>query len=114
VKESDVQRALLARLGQISAWVTVWRNNCGVARRGTRVVRFGIPGQADISGLISPLGRRLEIEVKRSRKDRLSPDQISFRDEILRLGGAYFVCRGPTEIDTTVDAVIALVAYAQE
>lgn len=48
--------------------IVAWRNNTGamatVSRTGrTYFVRFGIRGQADITGLL-PDGRRLEIEIK--------------------------------------------------
>lgn len=39
-----------------------WRQNTGAARTRDRLIRFGIPGQSDITGVIG--GRRIDIEVK--------------------------------------------------
>jgi hypothetical protein len=89
--EPVLQRLILARLNTIDG-VRAWRANTGAARmNGGRVVRFGIPGQADITGLLRG-GRRLEVEVK-GPTGRISPEQESFGELIVSLGGLYLVCR---------------------
>ncbi len=55
-----------------------------------RTVTFGIPGQADTSGILAPNGRRLEIEVKNAG-DRMRPEQITFQQMVQRTGGVYVV-----------------------
>ncbi len=55
-------------------------------------ITFGVPGQADISGILAPSGRRLEIEVKAGR-DRLSEQQKKFAAMIRRAGGVYIEAR---------------------
>lgn len=88
--EKQVQNAILREFGTRPD-LRIWRANCGVARIGRRTVRFGIPGQADLTG-IAPDGRRLEIEVK-SEDGRLSEDQQRFREMILRFNGIHIVAR---------------------
>jgi hypothetical protein len=89
--EPVLQRLILARLNALDG-VRVWRANTGAARthRG-RIVRFGVPGQADITGLIRG-GRRLEVEVK-GPTGRVSPEQEAFGALIVSLGGIYLIAR---------------------
>jgi hypothetical protein len=95
---NDITAKLLERIPQeFPTTVRVWRNNRIKAiaiRRGgkKRLVNAGVNGQADISGIVAPSGRRLEIEVK-AGKDRLSLDQINFGNMIRQLGGIYLVVR---------------------
>ena len=106
MRESDIQAGILAELGARPD-VRLWRSNCGAARdRATgRVVRFGVPGQADLSGIYrrpcpccgTPLGQRLEIEVK-TPTGRQSPAQRKFQAMIERFGGLYIIGRGPVEL----------------
>jgi hypothetical protein len=92
VIEARLQALILARLGLLPD-VHVWRMNTGVAHRpGGGAVRFGAVGQADITGLVGPHGRRLEIEIK-SATGRQTPEQRAFGERITRLGGLYLVCR---------------------
>jgi len=53
-----------------------------------RRVQAGIDGQADISGIVGPSGKRLELEVK-CGKDRQSLEQIAFERMIRERGGVY-------------------------
>jgi hypothetical protein len=89
--EPVLQRLILARLNTIDG-VRVWRANTGAARtRGGRVVRFGVPGQADLTGLIRG-GRRLEVEVK-GPTGRVSLEQEAFGELIMSLGGIWVIAR---------------------
>ena len=66
--------------------------NTGKARTLTgRLVKFGVVGQADITGLLAN-GRRLEIEVK-SATGTQEPDQIIYQAMIERFGGLYILAR---------------------
>lgn len=60
-------------------------------------IRFGVPGQADISGLVAG-GRRLEIEVK-TGTGKLHEGQKNFRDMIMDLGGIHIECRQLSDLD---------------
>jgi predicted RecB family endonuclease len=97
---------LLVRIPERFPQARVWRNNrikaMAVGRGGRpRMVDAGVNGQADISGIAGPLGRRLEIEVK-AGKDVLSQDQIRFGNMIRERGGVYLVAR---EVDLTLNAL---------
>jgi len=89
--ESAIQRDILAYLATRPD-IAAWRNNTGTARSATRFVRFGVKGQADISGLIAPNGRRLEIEVK-TDAGRQSADQRKYQKMIEKYGGVYVLAR---------------------
>jgi len=88
---SEVMQALSGR-GDLRAW----RNNVGAARDGGRFVRFGLPGSADITGILND-GRRLEIEVK-APGGRLSEKQKNFGAMIQKFGGVFFVVRSAAEL----------------
>lgn len=73
--------------------IRLWRNNGGAARGATgRVVRFGVRGQADITGIVGPNGNRLEIEVK-TEGDKQSAAQQRFQAMIEMRGGVYILAR---------------------
>ncbi len=93
--EKQIQNAILRAFGTLPA-LRMWRSNVGVARIGRRVVRFGIPGQADLTGIL-PGGRRLEVEVK-SPHGRQSPQQRAFQRMIERFGGLYVLARSPDDV----------------
>ena len=64
--ERQILAEILTWIGSRS-WARAWRNNAGAVRYRDaegrkRAVRFGMKGQADISGILHD-GRRLEIEV---------------------------------------------------
>ncbi len=93
--ESVIQSDLILMLSRMFANdLTIWRNNTGAAfdRQG-RMIKFGVTGQADVSGIMKPLGSRLEIEIKRpGGKQR--PEQKLFEQMIKDHGGLYLVCDG--------------------
>ena len=101
MNESVLQRLVLARL--LALGLFVWRQNTGKAQMRGRWVQFGLPGQADLTGVL-PNGRRLEVELK-SDSGRLSLDQRAFRDRITASGGLYIAAR-------TLDEVLAPVLEA--
>lgn len=69
-----------------------WKNPRGVAHtaRG-QFMTFGVPGQADISGILLG-GWRAEIEVK-TGTGRLSKEQINFLNMIQKWGGFAYEAR---------------------
>lgn len=86
----------------------VWKQQTGTARAfddPDRIIKFGIEGGGDISGIamcrISGIGVRVEIECK-VEKDKLRDSQIKFGQMILTMGGIYIECRN---IDETVDQI---------
>ena len=100
---NELTAALLIEIPKRFPNIRVWRNNrvdaMAVGRNGKlRRIKAGLDGQADISGIIGPTGRRLEIEVKVG-KDSQSQDQQAFDAMITGHGGLYFVAR---DLETTL------------
>lgn len=98
---NEITAALLIQIPQRFPNIRVWRNNridAVVLRRGgsKQKVSAGVDGQADLSGIVGPLGRRLEIEVK-ACKDRMRDSQKGFARMITDLGGIYIVARDVAE-----------------
>ena len=97
--EKRLQNEILRRFGT-RADLRLWRSNAGVARMGNRVVRFGVPGQADLTGILAD-GRRLEIEVK-SPTGRQTQDQKNYQRMIERFGGVYVLARCVEDVEGAV------------
>jgi len=95
VTERQVLNAILRKFGTRPD-MRLWRANAGAARIGRRFIRFGVPGQADLSGILRD-GRRLEIEVK-SPTGRQTPDQRAFQALIERFGGVYVLARAVEDV----------------
>jgi hypothetical protein len=91
VKESVVQGEILRRY-ENHPRVALWRQNTGAAKFGKSFVRFGLPGQADLSGLLSPSGRGLFIECK-SDRGKQSPQQEVFQRFVEKHGALYVLAR---------------------
>lgn len=101
--QSEIHRVIGSR-----ADVRLWRRNIGAARdpRTYRLIRFGFPGQADLSGIWrrpDGAGIRLEIEVKGPR-GRLTDKQRQFGEMIDRLGGVYIVARSVEDVEKGLNA----------
>lgn len=93
--ETRLKEALLANLKTIPNSY-FWRQNTGARtdkdKTGKkRFTQFGIPGQADITGVVN--GRRIEIELKVG-KEKLRIEQVEFRDNIVRAGGLHLLVCG--------------------
>lgn len=101
MKEKAVQNAILREFGTRRD-MRLWRANVGVARiggprsAGGRIVRFGLPGQADLTGIL-PGGLRLEIEVK-GAAGRQTEEQRAFQRMIERFGGVYVLARSVQDV----------------
>ena len=89
--EKQIQNQIMQYLATCDR-LRFWRQNTGVAKFGDTRVAFGIVGQADISGLVWPSGRRLEIEVK-TTTGRQSDAQVAFAAMIRKHGGLYVLAR---------------------
>jgi hypothetical protein len=96
--EHQIQKDILLALGQRPDLCTVWRQNTGMARplnSPNQVVRYGVNGAADISGILVD-GRRLEVEVK-SATGRQSKEQAAFQRMITARNGVYILARSVDE-----------------
>jgi len=100
VTEKQIQNDILRAFGTDRRF-RLWRANVGVARIGPRVIRFGIPGQADLTGIL-PGGGRLEIEVK-SGRGRQTPEQKAFQRLIERFGGLYVLARSVADVQRALE-----------
>lgn len=111
--EAQVLRACLDLLA-LYPQVKAWRQNTGAVvseyKGKRRFMRFGLPGQADITGILQepePRGRgagiRLEIECKRPG-GKQSEAQQEFQTMIQSMGGIYLL----------VDSADALAAALSE
>lgn len=103
--EAMVLRGVLAYLHS-DPRVLVWRSNSGAAMlpgKGGKPqpVRFGVRGQADITGLVRASGRRLEIEVKRPG-GKQTPEQADFERLVADAGGLYLLVRSIEELQTAL------------
>ena len=88
---NQITAELLIEIPKLWPQVRVWRANVLAGKIGDRFVRAGVKGQGDLSG-IGPKGIRIELEIK-AKRDRMRPEQIAFRDMILRAGGIYIEAR---------------------
>lgn len=95
--ERTLQTAILREFGSVP-WCRLWRQNSGLflTPDGQHPVRAGIPGCADLSGILSD-GRRLEIEVK-STRGRQSKQQLAFQRMIQRFQGVYILARSIDDV----------------
>jgi len=104
--ESEIQKRIMLAIGARPD-CRVLRLNVGTARDPStgQVVRFGLPGQADLLALHAS-GRFCWIEVKTAR-GRLSEAQRRFRDAMHALAGprSYVVCRSPEDAIAAVEAL---------
>jgi hypothetical protein len=87
--------------------VRAWRNNTGALKdENGRLVRFGLTGSGDITGILLRDGRRLEIEVK-TAIGKQKPAQVSFQEMISSGNGVYILARSVEEAMTGVAEALA-------
>jgi len=93
----------------------LWRANCGMGVVGdvsrilsfcrrlkipARTVSFGVPGQADLTGILGD-GRRLEVEVKAS-SGRQTTEQQNYERMIVSKGGIYVLARSVDDVRAAI------------
>lgn len=94
---NSITADLLIKIPEQFPQIRLWRSNRvkakAIGKGGKpRFIDAGIDGQADLSGIIGPTGRRLEVEIK-AGDDRMRTSQKEFRDMILERGGVYIEAR---------------------
>lgn len=94
--EHQIQNEILATFGARKD-MRIWRQNTGAIVIDNRMVKFGVPGQADITGLLIPSGKRIEIEVK-DAKGRQRETQKKFQAMIEKAGGIYILARSVDDV----------------
>jgi len=97
MKESVIQKQIMAEFGALP-WLRIWRNNSGALKdqRG-QLITYGLKGSADILGLTAPDGRFVAIEVKNER-GRQSESQAAFERMIKSMGGIYILARSVDDV----------------
>ena len=98
--EAEVLRQCLQLLQVLR--VPAWRANTGAmtatASTGRRrFVRFGVPGQPDILGLLPPAGRLLAVETKQKGR-KPTAAQAAFLANVEAAGGLALVVRDVEEL----------------
>lgn len=107
--EKTIQNEILRTFGTRPD-LRIWRANVGAARYQGQVVTFGVPGQADLTGILpvtvhcpacgllaGRVGMRLEIEVKRL-DGRQSLAQERYQRLIQRFGGCYVLAHSVGDV----------------
>lgn len=103
-REKHIQNDILRTFGTRKD-MRIWRANVGASTfqgpYGNQRVTFGVPGQADLSGIIldptTGKGTRLEIEVK-SAVGRQRPEQVNYQKMIEQFGGIYILARSVEDV----------------
>lgn len=83
--------------------IFAYRQNSGTAWIGGQPVSFGLPGAADITGIL-PDGRRLEVECK-SATGRQSEKQKRFQQRIEENRGVYLLVRSVEELEAGLRSI---------
>jgi hypothetical protein len=108
MSEAAIQQDIRLALGQCPG-IRAFRNNCGAIKdRNNRLVRYGlVTGSADLIGWQSVViteamvgqrfARFLSVEVK-TPTGRLSPEQETWRQAVLKAGGIAVVARSVDDI----------------
>jgi len=116
--EALLQNRIIRAVGTLPM-LRIWRSQPGGAWRQGRFVKFGIVGQADLTGIVPvtqvlvcphcggelstpPLGVRLEVEVK-TPSGVLSGDQKNFQAMIERFHGIYIIARSPEDVKQALE-----------
>jgi hypothetical protein len=101
--ETELMRDILVAANQLPD-ALFWRVNVGLSRSpdGRRVTRYGLPGQADIAGVVR--GHHVEIEVK-TPTGRQSRQQIRWQRAVERAGGTYVLARSVDEALAALECV---------
>lgn len=94
MRESDIQALILIYITSLPN-TYAYRMNTGAAHDGTRMVRYGIPGQADIFACMH--GRFVAIEVK-TATGRQSKAQQQWQQNVERAGGIYILARSVEDV----------------
>lgn len=97
MREARLVYEILRDWGHDPDRLVIWRNNTGGALIKGRLVKFGLEGQGDLSGILKG-GRRLEIECK-TATGKQREAQTRFQRMIEGLGGLYILARSVGDID---------------
>jgi hypothetical protein len=80
-----------------------WRQNTGAATAGDRLIRFGIPGQSDITGVVR--GRRVDIEVKKPGGSQTTV-QVTYELRVSQAGCLYILARSLDDVLPAIRGIL--------
>lgn len=109
--EKEIQTEIIREFGS-KDWCRLWRQNSGFAvplwaytkkQNNPPRIAFGIPGCADLSGILSD-GRRLEIEVKKP-KGVWSEKQRNFAYMMNKMNGVYILATSVQDVYDQLDEI---------
>lgn len=92
-EHQNLVNALLLEFGarpNVRVWIRV------VGFDSLRKIKYGIKGESDIQGIVSPSGRMLCLEVK-TGKAKLSKEQMRWKAMIEKFGGIHIVARSVSQ-----------------
>lgn len=97
-KHEELVNEILLKYGAIPG-VRLWKRKVGMATPigGTRPVKFGLNGEADIGGIAMPNGRMIAIEVK-TGTGKLSDDQLHFQAMAEKYGALFILARDQDDV----------------
>ncbi len=99
--EGELTSHVLKALNQIPGVKAVRRS---VGRRG--YIKFGETGEADVQGVVAPLGRAFAIELKMPGQEP-DPHQVVWAAQVVALGVTYGVA---TSVQEALEVVLPLIA----
>jgi len=101
--EREIKSQVLRRLSEHG--VFAWNNPTGTFHtdQGGRVL-VGIPGAADVVGILAPSGRGLAVETK-TATGKLRDTQHAWRSDWEASGGVYVVARCAEDVDRALNAL---------
>lgn len=128
MKETPVLKKIMLALGCLP-YLRIWRNNTGqlwsgrqiikIDRKGAMLVdtgdivikeaypvKFGLPGSADLIGILAPAGRFIAVEVK-GAKGRQRANQKNFEAMVTAMGGIYILAQSTEEAQARLNQYIA-------
>lgn len=101
--ESHLVAAILLKWGAHPR-LRIARVNTGAAVIKGRLVKFGVPGTADICGIVAPSGRMLMIEAKTQTGKQRKAQEVMQR-VVTQWGGLYVLARQMSDVDQALAAI---------
>lgn len=101
--EREVLHSILVAWGSHPS-LRIARVNTGGATIRGRFVRFGVPGTADICGILAPTGRLIMIECK-AATGKQREAQVTMERVVTQFGGLYVLARSLEDVDAAFAAI---------
>ena len=109
--ETELVQITLAQLWNTYPRGLFYRRNTGAMNDGKQMIRFGLPGMADIGGIID--SRAVEIELKFG-KGKQSEAQKNWEQAVRKAGGIYIIAYTVEEVLMKVSAAIKIFRHVEK